>query len=174
MKTRKIKLTFLLAGLIAFSTTQVMAQHHCGNSNWSPNADARWWNHNTPAEYALTAEQISEINKLRESSYEKKLPIKNELRSLRKEYQAANPSADLDVDKIKSLRSSIRDKEEKVDSINLETRLRIRKLLNKKQKAYFNNNKYTWWNMAENCWYSGNRELQLHRKRMMSHRRHCW
>ncbi|MGM0378004.1 MAG: hypothetical protein ACQEQ0_14645 [Bacteroidota bacterium] len=45
MCTKNIKLTFLLAGLMAISASQVMAQHHCGNSNWSANADAQWWNH---------------------------------------------------------------------------------------------------------------------------------
>ena len=71
MKTRNFKLTFLLAGLIIFSASQAMAQPHCCNSNWLANADAQWWNYNTPAEYALTTEQISETNQLRKNSNEK-------------------------------------------------------------------------------------------------------
>lgn len=174
MKTRKFKLTFLLAGLLALSASQVMAQHGCYNSNWSANVDAQWWNNNTPAEYALKAGQITEINKLRKNSYETTLPIENELRSLRIEYQAANSSPDLDVEKVKSLRSSIRAKEEKIDDINLETKLQIKKLLNEKQQAYFNNDKYTWWDMAENCWYAGNMEMKSGGRMMMSRRNDCW
>ncbi|WP_291856908.1 hypothetical protein [Marinilabilia sp.] len=173
MKTKNFRLTFLLAGLIIFSASQSMAQHHCCNSNWSANANAQWWNYNTPAEYALSAQQITEINEFRKSSYEKKLPIENELRSLRMEYRAANTNPELDVKRVKSLRSSIRDKEEKIDSINLETKVQVRKLLTEKQLTYFNNNNYSWWDMSENCWYSGNMDRKS-RRRMMSRRRNCW
>jgi hypothetical protein len=167
MKTRNFKLTFLLAGVIALSLSQVMAQPHCCNSNWSTNADAQWWNNHTPTEYALSAEQITRINKLRKNSYEKKLPIENELRRLRMEYQVTNSNPELDVKKAKALRTSIRDKENKINDINLETKLQIKKLLYKKQLTYFNNSQYTWWDMAENCWYTGNREMK-------SHCNNCW
>ena len=174
MKTGKFKMAFLLAGLIVFSASQAMAQPHCCNSNWSANAGAQWWNNNTPAEYALTAEQITEINELRENSYEKKLPIENELRSLRMEYRAADSNPELDVKKVKSLRSNIRDKEEKIEDIDLETKAQIKKLLTKEQLTYFNNNQYTWWDMADNCWYSGNMRMNSRNQMMMSSRNHCW
>lgn len=174
MKTKNFKLTFLLAGLIVFSASQAMAQPHCCNSKWSANADAQWWNYNTPAEYALSAEQITEINDLRKNSYEKKLPIENELRSLRMEYQAANSNPVLDAEKPKSLRGNIRDNEEKIDDINLETKVQVRKLLTEKQLTYFNNNNYSWWDMSENCWYAGNMDMNSRRQMMMSSRNNCW
>jgi hypothetical protein len=174
MKTRNFKLTFLLAGLIVFSASQAMAQPHFCNSNWSVNADAQWWNYNTPVEYALSAEQITEINKLSKNSYEKKLPIENELRSLRMEYGTANTNPELDVKKVKSLRSSIRDKEEKIEDINLETKVQVQKLLTEKQLIYFNNNNYRWWDMSENYWNSGNMEVNSCRQMMMSFRNNCW
>jgi Spy/CpxP family protein refolding chaperone len=173
MKTRNFKLTFLLAGLIIFSVSQTMAQPHCCNSKWSATADAQWWNYNTPAEYALTAEQITEINELRKNSYEKKLPMENELGSLRMEYRAANSNPELDVKKLKSLRSTIRDKEEKIEDINLETKVQVKKLLSEKQLTYFNNNNYSWWDMSENCWYAGNMEMNSHRQMIMSRRNNC-
>lgn len=174
MKTINFKLTFLLAGLIVFSASQAMAQPHCYNSKWSATADAQWWNYNTPAEYALSAEQIMEINKLRKNNYEKKLPIENELRSLRMEYQAANSNPDLDVKKVKSLRSSIRFKEEKIEDINLETKVQVKELLTEKQLTYFNNNNYSWWDMSENCWYAGNMDMNSRRQMMMSFPNNCW
>ena len=174
MKTGKFKMAFLLAGLIVFSASQAMAQPHCCNSNWSVNANAQWWNNNTPAEYALSAEQITEINELRKNSYEKKLPIENELRNLRMEYQAANSNPDLDVKKVKSLRSSIRVKEEKIEDINLETKVQVKELLTDKQLTYFNNNNYRWWDMSENCWYAGNMDMKSRRQMMMSRRSNCW
>ena len=174
MKTRNFKLSFLLAGLIIFSASQAMAQPHCCNSNWSANADAQWWNYNTPAEYALSAEQITEINELRKNSYEKKLQIENELRSLRMEYQAAYSNPVLDVKKVKSLRSVIRDKEEKIDDINLETKIQVKKLLTEKQLTYFNNNNYSWWDMSGNCWYSGNMGMNSRKQMMMSRGSNCW
>jgi Spy/CpxP family protein refolding chaperone len=174
MKTRKIKLTFLLGVLVLFSASQAMAQHYCCNSNWSANADPQWWNYNTPAEYALSAKQISEINQLRKNSNEKILPIENELRILRMEYQAVNSNPDMDVQKLKSLRSSIRNKEEKSEDINLETKAQIKKLLTKEQLTYFNNNQYTWWDMSDNCWYSGNTGMNSSNQMVMSHRNNCW
>jgi len=174
MKTGKFKMAFLLAGLIVFSASQAMAQPHCCNSNWSVNANAQWWNNNTPAEYALSAEQITEINELRKNSYEKKLPIENELRSLRMEYRAANSNPELDVKKVKSLRSTIRDKEEKIEDINLETKVQVKKLLTEKQLTYFNNNNYNWWDMSENCWHAGNMGMNSRKQMMMSRRSNCW
>lgn len=174
MKTGKLKWMFLLAGLIALSASQVTAQPHCCNSNWSASADAQWWNNNTPAEYALSADQITEINKLRKNSYEKMLPIENELRTLRMDYQSANSNPELDVKKLKSLRNNIRDKEEKIENINLETKVQIKKLLIKEQLAYFNNNQYNWWDMSENCWYSGNTGMNSRQPMMMSNRNNCW
>jgi Spy/CpxP family protein refolding chaperone len=173
MKTGKFKMAFLLAGLIIFSASQAMAQPHCCNSNWSVNANAQWWNNNTPAEYALSAEQITEINELRKNSYEKKLPIENELRSLRMEYRAANSNPELDVKKVKSLRSTIRDKEEKIEDINLKTKVQVKKLLTEKQLTYFNNNNYNWWDMSENCWHAGNMGMNSRKQMMMSRRSNC-
>lgn len=174
MKTRNFKLTFLLAGLLALSASQIMAQHGCCNSNWSANTDAQWWNYNTPAEYALSAKQISEISQLRKNSNEKILLIENELHSSRMEYQTANSNPDMDVQKLKSLRSSIRNKEEKIEDINLETKAQIKKLLTKEQLTYFNNNQYTWWDMSDNCWYSGNTVMNSSNQMMMSQRNNCW
>jgi hypothetical protein len=87
MKSKRFRLTLVLAGLIVFSASQAIAQQYCCNSNWSSNADAQWWNYNTPSEYALTAEQITDINQLRKNCNEKILPVEKELRSLRMEYQ---------------------------------------------------------------------------------------
>ncbi|MGK7396607.1 MAG: hypothetical protein ACNS62_18660, partial [Candidatus Cyclobacteriaceae bacterium M3_2C_046] len=113
-------------------------------------------------------------NELRKNSYEKKLPIENELRSLRMEYRAANSNPELDVKKVKSLRSTIRDKEEKIEDINLETKVQVKKLLSEKQLTYFNNNNYSWWDISENCWYSGNMGMDSRKQMMMSHRNNCW
>lgn len=174
MKTMKFKLIFLLIGLIIFSASQVMAQYYCTNSNWSANSDARWWNYNTSAEYALTAKQITEINKLRKNSYEKKIPIENELRSLRIKYQTVNSYSEPDIQELKSLRNSIRDKEGKIDNINLQTEVQVRKLLTEKQLTYFDNDNYAWWNMSDNCWYAGNINMNSRRQMMMSRRNNCW
>lgn len=175
MKTKRLKLTtFLVAATFVFITSQAIGQPNCCNPKWSVNADTQWWNYNTPAEYALTAEQISEINKLRKESNEKTLTIENELRTLRMEYRAANSESNLDVEKVKSLRSNIRDKEEKIEDINLKTKVQIKKLLNEKQLAYFNNNQYNWWDMGENCWYNGKMGMSHGKQAMRSGRSRCW
>jgi len=174
MKRKGTYVSLVLVGLIVISSSLAMAQHYCCNSQWSSHADAQWWNYNTPAEYGLTADQISKINQLRKNSNEKILAIENELRSLEIEYLAVNTNADLDVQKLKSLRSSIRVKEEKIEDINLETKAQIKKLLTKEQLTYFNNNQYTWWDMADNCWYSDNMKMNSRKQMMMSSRNHCW
>lgn len=162
-----------LLGVVTISTS-VYSQGCCSNSKWSFNSDAEWWNYNTPKEFALTSDQIKKINTIRVESTKESLPFENELRILRNEYNTENSKADLDVQKLKSLRKSIRNQEEKVEDINLETRVQIKKILNKNQVEYFNDNHYSWWNMTETCWYEGKMKMQSGRQHMMSANRGCW
>lgn len=175
MKRNKRLIVIAIAILGVFTiTTSVFSQNCCNNSKWSVNSNAGWWNYNTPDEYALTSDQITKITEIREESTKKSLPVENELRILRNEYRTENSSAELDVQKLKSLRKSIRNKEDKLEDINLDTRVQIKKILNKKQLEYFNDSQYSWWDMSENCWYSGNMNMRSGSKHMMSANRGCW
>jgi len=66
------------------------------------------------------------------------------------------------------------DKEEKIEDINLETKVQVKKLLTEKQLTYFNNNNYNWWDMSENCWHAGNMGMNSRKQMMMSRRSNCW
>lgn len=175
MKQNKRLIVIAIAILGVFTiTTSAFSQNCCNNSKWSVNSNAGWWNYNTPSEYALTSDQISKITNIREESNKKSLPFENELRILRNDYRIENSKADLDVKKVKSLRNDIRNHEENIEDINLDTRVQIKKILNKKQLEYFNNDHYNWWDMAENCWYSGNMTMNSRSKQIVSAYRGCW
>ena len=175
MKRNKRLIVIAIAILGVFTiTTSVFSQNCCNKSMRSVNSNAGWWNYNTPSEYALTSDQISKITSIREESNKKSLPLDNELRILRNDYRIENSKADLDVKKVKSLRNDIRNHEEKIEDINLDTRVQIKKILNKKQLEYFNNDQYSWWDMAENCWYTGDMNMRSGSKHMMSANRGCW
>jgi hypothetical protein len=73
----------------------------------------------------------------------------------------------MDIQKSKSLRSKIRDKEGKIEGINLDTQGQIKKILNKVQLQYFNNNQYDWWEMDENCWHSNKKVMHACSRRIM-------
>lgn len=174
-RNNKIIIVVVIAILGVFTiSTSVYSQGCCSNSRWSFNSDAQWWNYNTPKDFALTSDQIKKINTIRAESTMKSLPFENELRILRNEYSTENSKAELDVQKLKSLRKSIRNQGEKIEDINLGTRVQIKKILNKNQLEYFNNNHYSWWDMAENGWHDSKMNMPSDRSYMMSSNRGCW
>jgi len=150
----KMLVAFAVIGLVALST-QAFSQGYCYWDNWQTSAGASWWNNNILAQYALSAEQITEINKTRAKYNEKILPLQNELRSLQIEFRGYDTRYDADINKIKSYRKQIRDLEDKISDLRLDTRGEINKLLTKEQKLYFNDGGYGWWDMGRNWWHSG-------------------
>lgn len=174
MKKYKNRIVIALAILGVFTLTiQVFSQDYCNNTAWTADSNTQWWNYQTPQKYALTSDQISKMNIIRTNSTEKIQPIYNELRALRAEYNAYTSSLEPDIKTIEPLRNKIRDNEEKIEDINLATRIKVKNILDKKQLQYFNDSMYVWWDMAENCWYSGSNMMHNENKRMMNCRHRC-
>jgi len=132
----------------------VFAQDYCYYDNWSRGAGAQWWNNNVPTQYALTAEQITKINDIRNKNYDKILPLQNELRAMRIEYRGYAARLDADISKIKSYRKKIRNLEDKISDLRLDARGKINKVLTKEQRLYFNDGGYGWWDGDSNWWHS--------------------
>jgi hypothetical protein len=176
MIKKNVKLGFMLAivGLLGF-TSQAFSQHYCSYDNWSRSAGMQWWNNNIPTEYSLSADQISKINDIRTNSNKKVLPLQNELQVLRMESHGYNANSEADIKKIQSSRNKIRELEEKISDINLDTRLKVNKMLSKEQLVYFNDGGYGWWDMADNCWYSHDNMMRHgeYSMRKQNHHRCC-
>ena len=174
MKRYKTGIVIALAALGALTlTTQVFSQNCRNYAAWTSNSNAQWWNYQTPQEYALSSDQISKMNDIRATSSKKNQPIYEELRALRVEYNTHISSLEPDIKKMETLRGKIRDKEEKVEDINLSTRSKVKNILNKEQLQYFKDSNYYWWNMSENCWHTGSRMMQHRNKRMMDCGHRC-
>ena len=172
MKTKKALFTSLaIIGLLLISVWG-FSQSYWHNSNWSDNSGYSWWNYNTPSEYVLTSQQVSKMNKIRNENHKKSLKIKKEIQDLRWEYSEINSSTNPDTDKLESLRKKIINKEQQLWDANIKTKTQIRKMLNKRQLAYFNNNNYRWWNMDRNCWY--NDDAGMYSSRTRWNKRNCW
>ena len=136
----KFKVLFISAvfGLAALST-QAFSQGSCYWDNGQVNAGPALQNNNVPAQYALTADQITKIEKTRVKYNEKILPLQNKLRALRIEFRGYDSRYDAEIGKIKSHRTQIRNLEDKIYDLRLNARGEINKLLTKEQKLYFYN-----------------------------------
>ena len=171
-KNVTLALSLLLIGLVTVST-QALSQNYNCYDNWTSSADMNWWNNDIPSEYALSTNQVEKINEIRATSNEKILPLQNELLSLRTEYRNYNSTTDVDVQKIKSVRKNIRDLEDKISDINLDTKVQIKKILTKEQLKYFDDGGYGWWNMDDNCWHSNHSKMLNGEQGMMTHESRC-
>jgi len=136
-KSSNMLIAVVVIGIMALSA-KAFSQGYCYWDNWQTSAGASWWNNYIPAQYALSADQITEINKTRAKYNEKILPLQNKLRSLRIEFRGYDTRHDADISKIKSSRKQIRDLEDKISDLRLDTRAKINNLLTKEQKLYFN------------------------------------
>ncbi|RLD12721.1 hypothetical protein DRI50_08645 [candidate division KSB1 bacterium] len=141
--------------VVAFAVSPAFSQDCCYWDNWNANTDAAWWNNNVPVQYALTAEQITTINATRTKFNQKILPLQNELRAVRIEYNGYASRYDADISKIKSYRKQVRNLEDKIDDLRLNARAEINKVLTKEQRLYFNNGNYGWWDADQNWWHRG-------------------
>ena len=158
MKYSKSLMTlFIVAAfvVVSFAVTPAFSRDCCYWDNWNASTDAAWWNYNVPAQYSLTAEQITTINGIRTKYNEKILPLQNELHALRIESRGYSSRPDADINKIKSYRKQIRKLEDKIDDLRLDARNKINKVLTKEQRLYFNNGNYGWWDADRGWWHSG-------------------
>jgi len=173
MIKKNVKLVFALAiiGFLGISS-QAFSQNYCYYDNWSNDAGMQWWNNDIPTEYALTADQISKVNVIRANSSEKILPLQNELQSLRMEFRGYNSNSDADAKELKSYRNKIRNLEDKISDINLDTQAQIKKMLSKEQLKYFNDGGYGWWDMADNYWHSDHNMMTSSGEQGMMMRNH--
>ncbi|HGY56743.1 MAG TPA: hypothetical protein ENK44_13640 [Caldithrix abyssi] len=145
---------WLLAFLFTFSTA-AFAQGYCHWDGWDYGSDMSWWNHGVPANYALSSDQIKKVNEIRKEYDEKLLPLRNELRTLRMESRGYASPYDADMDKVKTYRKKQRELEAEIEDLRLEMRKEINELLTDKQRLYFNEGNYGWWN-RENSWWHEN------------------
>lgn len=170
-KTIMVAVITVLAMFALISQTN--AQGYCYWDNWEMGAGAGWWNNNIPAQYSLTADQITRINEIRLQSQKQIIPLQNKLRSLRIEMRGYASGYDADVNKIKEYRDQIRNLEDQISDIRLDTRAKINKLLTKEQRIYFNQGHYGWWDMDDGWWHMG-REMMGRGMMGGRHDRCCW
>ena len=154
----KLFIALAMIGMLGLHA-QVFSQGNCYWDNWEEGAGASWWNNNVPAQYALSAEQISEINDIRHSYNEKVLPLQMELRSLKSETSGNRYRYSSDIDKTKEYRKKIRDLEAKIEDDQLNVQADINQLLSKEQQLYFNDGGYGWWNENDKCWHENRHSL---------------
>ena len=158
LQTKSLKLFIAVAVIgMLIVATEGFSQGYCNWDNWEQGAGTGWWNNNVPAQYTMSAEQISKINDIRVEYNEKILPLQNELRALRIEARGYSSRYNADTDKVKDDRQKIRNLEGEIEDYRLDMRNDISNQLTKEQQPYFNDGGYGWWDMDDNWWHeSGN------------------
>jgi Spy/CpxP family protein refolding chaperone len=135
--------------------SQANAQGSCYWDSWEMGTGPGWWNYNVPASYALSTDQVTRMNDIRNQTQQQIFPLQNKLRSLRIEMRGYASDYDADVNKIKDYRNQIRDLEDQISDIRLDAHGKINKVLTKEQRTYFSQGNYGWWDMDDSWWHSG-------------------
>lgn len=153
-KSSKLLLAVAMFGILAFAT-QGFSQGNCYWDSWEMGAGAGWWNYKIPTQYSLSPDQITRMNDIRTQNQQQILPLQNQLSSLRIEMRGYASGNDADVNKIKEYRNQIRDLEDKISDLRLNSRSEMNKILTKEQRAYLNQGNYGWWDMDNGWWHMG-------------------
>ena len=159
-------------GMLALST-QAFSQGSCYWDNWEMGAGPGWWNNNIPAQYSLSADQISQMNEIRAQTQKQILPLQNQSSSLRIEMRGYASRYDADVNKIKEYRNQVRKLEDQISDFRLNSRSKINKVLTKEQRVYFGQGGYGWWDMDDGWWHSSHRGISDIRGPRMMNRHGC-
>ena len=110
-KSLKLLIAVAVIGILAFAA-QGFSQGYCHWDSWEMGAGSGWWNNNISSQYALSADQISQMDDIRLQTQEQILPLQNKLGLRRIEMRGYASSNDANVNEIKKYRNQIRDLED--------------------------------------------------------------
>lgn len=135
-----VVIVVLIASLVLF------AQEHPKKNNSTNNMyDSSYWNSNVPEKYWLSDEQISQANKIKTEYDDLIQPEIEKLNSVRDDFSAYQQQDEISRGRIKEYQSELRDIEDNIYSLKMEAAGKIRMILSKVQRPYYNNYVYNNW-----------------------------
>lgn len=137
-----------IASVIAVLVVSLVlfAQEHPKKNNSSNHTyDSSYWNSNVPEKYWLSDEQISQADKIKTEYDDLIQPEIEKLNSVRDDFSAYQQQDEISRGRIKEYQSELRDIEDNIYSLKMEAAGKIRMILSKVQRPYYNNYVYNDW-----------------------------
>ncbi len=161
--------------VILLVTLTLLGQDHSKKNNSGKHTNnASWWNSNVPEKYWLNDDQINQVNKTKTEYDDLIQPEIEKLNSVRGDFSDYQQQDDINSKRIREYQSEIRGIEDKIYSLKMEAGNKIRKMLNKGQKAYYNDSVFNdgcdnWgWN------YSGYMDYGMRNHGNRHNNKCCW
>jgi len=167
-----ITIVVLLASLTLFSQ-----DHSKSNNSQNRIYDSSWWNSNVPEKYWFNDDQVNQVNKIKAEYDELIQPEIENLNSVRGDLSDYQQQDDISSKRIREYQTELRGIEDNIYSLKMEARNRIKKVLNKNQRAYYNDSRIGWWDgFYDRCgWDYRDMDYGMRNHgRMSNNGRCCW
>ncbi|MDF1613117.1 hypothetical protein [Stygiobacter electus] len=137
-----------IAAVIAVLVVSVVLfaqEHPKKNNSMDHTYDLSYRNSNVPEKYWLTDEQISQANKIKKEYDELIQPEIEKLNTVRGYFSDYQQQDDINSKRIREYQSEIRGIEDNIYSLKMEAGNKIKKVLNKSQRKYYNDSVFNGW-----------------------------
>lgn len=115
------------------------------NNSMNNTYDASYWNSNVPEKYWLSDDQISQLNKIRVEYDDLIQPQIEKYYSVRDDFSAYRQQDEISNKQIREYQTELRDIEDNIYSLKMEAASKLRNVLSKGQRPYYNNYVYNDW-----------------------------
>lgn len=167
----------VVIAVLAVSLVLFAQENPKKNNSMNHTYDSSWWNSNVPEKYWLSDDQISQVNKIKAEYDDLIQPEIEKLNSMRGDYSDYQQQDEISSKRIREYQSQIRGIEDNIYSLKMEAGNKIKKVLNKNQRAYFNDTRIGWWDgFYDRCgWDYGDMDYGMRNHgRMSNNGRCCW
>lgn len=135
----------VVIAVLAVSLVLFAQNHPKKNNSGNHTYDLSWWNSDVPEKYWLNDDQISQVNKIRTEYDDLIQPEIEKLNTVRGNYSDYQQQDDISNKRIREYQSEIRGIEDNIYSLKMEAASKLRNVLGKGQRQYYNNNVFNDW-----------------------------
>jgi len=137
-------ITIVIAVLLV-SLTLLAQEKPKNNNSTNRTYDSSWWNSNVPEKYWLNDDQISQVNKIRTEYDDLIQPEIEKYYSVRDDFSSYQQQDEISSKRIKEFRTEMRDIEDNIYSLKMQAASKMRNILSKAQRPYYDNYVFNDW-----------------------------
>lgn len=161
--------------VILLVTLTLLGQDHSKKNNpMNHTYDSSWWNSNVPEKYRLSDDQINQVNKIKSEYDDLIQPEIEKLSTVRGDYSDYQQQDEISSKRIREYQSEIRGIEDNLYSLKMEVGNKIRKVLNKGQRTYYNDSVFNGWCDDWGWNYSSYMGYETRNRGNMHNNNCCW
>ena len=135
----------IVIAVLAVSLVLFAQEHPKKNNSTNNTYDSSYGNSNIQEQYRLSDDQISQVDKIK-TEYDKLIqPEIEKYNSVSDDYSAYQQQDEISSKRIKEYQTELRGIEDKIYSLKMEAASKIRNVLSKGQRPYYNNYVFNDW-----------------------------